>query len=135
MKNIHPQKTSLYFRKCNFLGLRLKSFLYFLKRKRKWNSALYSPSSKNKKNPPWDKFLLSNIKKFLLFSKKTLFLYFRKWKPRKKIFYFTKRNFLIFQDIKTLKNFLNFRKYIPCWKKSKKPLWKNFRKRKKYLVL
>ena len=44
-KKIHPAKYSLYFRKWNFLTLRLKNFLYLLKRKlflyfRKWNPAL-----------------------------------------------------------------------------------------------
>ena len=54
----NPQLTHsihLYFTKWNFLTLRLKNFLYCLKRKlsldfRKWNPALFRPSSK--KNYP-----------------------------------------------------------------------------------
>ena len=44
-----------------FLTLRLKNFLYFLKRKfflysQKWNPTLFSSNSKNKKNPPRENF-------------------------------------------------------------------------------
>ena len=53
-KQIHLRRISLYSRKWSFLTLTLKSLLYFLKRKlflyfRKWNPAVFSPSSKNKK--------------------------------------------------------------------------------------
>ena len=80
IKKIHPKKNSLYFWKWNFLTLILKRYLYFLKRKlflyflkrkfclyflkrklflmfRKWNSALFSPRTKNEKNPPQQNFL------------------------------------------------------------------------------
>ena len=39
-----------------------------------------------------------------------ILLYFWKPKPRKNSLYFRKRNFLIFQETETLKNFLFFRK-------------------------
>ena len=70
-KKINHEKNSLYFRKWNFLALIFKKFLYFFKRKlflyfRKWNPALFTPSSKNKRNPP----------------REGLFSYFRKRKPR-----------------------------------------------------
>ena len=53
-KKIHPEKNSLHFGKLNFLTLRFRNFLYFLKRKlflyfRKWNPALFNSSPKNKK--------------------------------------------------------------------------------------
>ena len=53
-KQIHLKRISLCSRKWSFLTLTLKSLLYFLKRKlflyfRKWNPAVFSPSSKNKK--------------------------------------------------------------------------------------
>ena len=42
-----------------------------------------SPCSKNKKNSSQENILYSNIKNFLYFLKRKLFLYFKKWKPRK----------------------------------------------------
>ena len=67
------KKKFLYF-------LKRKLFLYFLKRKlflyfRKWNPALFTPSSKNKRNPPQENFL-----------------YFRKRKPRKISYIFSKES-------------------------------------------
>ena len=67
----------------------IKNFLYFLERKfflylRKWNPALFTPSSKNKRNSPREHFL-----------------YFRKRKRRKKLLIFSqKKAFLIFQETK-----------------------------------
>ena len=64
---LHPGK-KLYCRKWNFLALTLKNFLYVVKKAfhfRKWNPALYTPSPKNKRNPPWENFF-----------------YFRKRKPQ-----------------------------------------------------
>ena len=54
------KKNSLYFQKWNFLANILKKFLYFFKRKlflyfQKWNPALFSQSSKNKRNPSQEK--------------------------------------------------------------------------------
>ena len=62
-----------------------KLFLYFLKRNvflyfPKWNPALISPNPKNKRNPPWEKFL-----------------YFRKQKPPKTLS--GNRKLLIFQEV------------------------------------
>ena len=65
----------------------IKNFLYFLERKfflylRKWNPALFTPSSKNKRNSPREhSYTLGNgnaEKNFLYFLKRKLFLYFRK---------------------------------------------------------
>ena len=76
-KKIHPEKNSLCFQKWNFLSLILKKFFYFLKGKLflyfwKWNNALFSPRSKNKKNPP----------------PQENFLYFRKQTGNKILFQF-----------------------------------------------
>ena len=54
-KQIHLEKN--WNRKWNFPALVFKKFLYFLKRKvflyfLKWNPALFTRSSKNKRNPP-----------------------------------------------------------------------------------
>ena len=91
-KKNQPEKKFLYFQKWNFLALILKKFLYSLKRKlfqyflkrklflyfRKWNPAIFNPSSENKKIHPEkmsytlgnrnrDKF--GNLKNFLYFRK------------------------------------------------------------------
>ena len=66
---------------------------------------LFSPSLKNKKNPPQENFLYSNIKNFLYFLKRYLFLLFRKWEPEDIVYisgngtflYFRERNILIFR--------------------------------------
>ena len=76
----------------NFLIRNL--FLYFWK----WNLVLFSPSSKNKKNPPQENFQ-----------------YFRKRKPPppppQNCFVFSKmKAFLIFQETETLKSCLYFRR-------------------------
>ena len=62
---------------------------------------LLDPGSKNKKNPPRKIFLITVIlKNFLHFLKRKLFLYFRKWKPRKNFFYFLKRKlFFVFWEM------------------------------------
>ena len=91
IKKIHPEKNSLYFQKWNFLALLLKKFLHFLKRKlflysQKWNPALFSPSSKNKKIYP--------KKTSYIFLKRKLFLCFRKLRPRRNSLYL--RKLLIF---------------------------------------
>ena len=56
-KKTHSEKFFLYFRKWNFLALIFKKSLYSPQRKLflffwKWNSALFTPSFKNKRNPP-----------------------------------------------------------------------------------
>ena len=56
-KKTHSENFFLYFRKWNFLALIFKKSLYSLQRKLflffwKWNSALFTPSFKNKRNPP-----------------------------------------------------------------------------------
>ena len=65
-------------------------------------------------------FSSSNIKKF------HIFLYFRKWKPRKNFLYFLKRKLLYFRKWK-LKSSLYFRRELPNTKNEKNPLlqaWK-----------
>ena len=115
LKKFNTEKNSLYF-------LKRKLFLYF----RKWNPAIFKPSSKNK--------IIIIIIIIIIIHPKEIsytivlknFLYFRKWKPSKKIIssqkndflvfwetetlkknslFFWKRNFLIFQETETLKNF------------------------------
>ena len=46
--------------------------------------ALFSPSSKNKKDSPQENFLYSNIKKFLVFSQKKVVLVFQEMEAPKK---------------------------------------------------
>ena len=118
-KKKSPRKHFFIFQEMKLFSSIFKILLYFLKRKlflyfRKWNPALFSPSSKNKKNSPRENYLNTQILKN--------FLYFRKRKPRKKFLYFLlkrklflyfkKRNFLIFQETKTFKNFLYFRNQL-----------------------
>ena len=93
-KQIHLEKKSLYFVKRNFLTLKLKSFLYFLKRKlflyfRKWNPALSGLSRQ-----------IFSPKEFLIFFPKRScsekFSYIFSKKPPALIF--RKRNFLILRE-------------------------------------
>ena len=93
------------FLKTELSSLDIKNLLYFLERKfflyfRKWDSALFSPSSKNKRNPPLRNFFIlqetKTLEKFLIFSKKDAFLIFRNIETPKKFFIFQKRKFLIF---------------------------------------
>ena len=78
-KKIHPEKNSLYFRKWNFLALKLKEFLYFLKRNlflyfREQNPALFRPRQKNKN---FSYFLeIKLFKKILYISENGTLLYF-----------------------------------------------------------
>ena len=81
----------------------IKKFLYFLKRKllyfRKWNPALFSPSSKNNKNPPRENFLC-----------------FRKRKPLKTSYFFSKetpQKFFIFQE--TEPSYISGKVYSEPW--------------------
>ena len=78
----------------------MKKSLYF----QKWNPALFSPSSKNKKSPPREKFLILHEteapKKLLIFSQKKAFLTFRETETLKKL--------LIFQETETSKKLLIF---------------------------
>ena len=98
-------KKMVIFLKTELSTLNIKNLLYFLERKfflyfRKWNSALFRPSSKNKRNPPLRKFFIlqetKTPEKFLIFSKKDAFLIFRNMETPKKFFIFQKRKFLIF---------------------------------------
>ena len=117
------------FLKKELSSLDIKNLLYFLERKfflyfRKWNSALFSPSSKNKRNPPLKKiFILQETKtleKFLIFSKKDAFLIFRNMETPKKFFIFQETktpekflifsNFLLFRNMETPKKFFIFQK-------------------------
>ena len=90
-KKTHSEKFFLYFRKWNFLALIFKKSLYSLQRKLflffwKWNSALFTPSFKNKRNPPQKteaklSYILENgtciAWNFIIFSlKKKLYLIF-----------------------------------------------------------
>ena len=72
-------------------------FLYF----RKKTPALFSLSSRNKKNPPREIFLYLRKRKprenFLYFFKRKLFLYFRKRKPRKMLYISGNGDFLYFR--------------------------------------
>ena len=122
-KNL-SQKSSLYFKKWNFLASRLKNFLYFMKYNflalrlkdflyfGKWNFlALYSGK--------WN-FLALILKTFLCFLKRRFFLYFEKRKPQKFIFsgsrtflYF--RKLLIFHEVT-----------FPARKMKRKTLLKSF---------
>ena len=90
----------------------------------KWSCMIWSylahclsPSSKSKKYLFWKKILYflifremklpgSNIKKFSHFFKRKLFLFFGKRKPQRNSLYFRKRNFLTFQEMKTIKKLL-----------------------------
>ena len=102
-------------------------------------SALFSPSSKNKKNPPslqlldqisytpekWN-FLTLILKNFLHFLKRKLFLCFEKRKPRKSSLYFREWIFLLFWETETLKKSLYFRRKLPNLKNGTKPILKKF---------
>ena len=100
-----------YLKKLLYL-LKGKVFLYFLK----WNLALFTPNSKNKRNPPQENFLRFRKRKprrnFSRFLKRKLFLYLRKRKLRngnsKKTSYISRGN------LQSPKN------------KQKSPLWRNF---------
>ena len=130
-KNPYPQKF-LIFREMKLFALILKKILYFLKRKLflyflkksfflhfinkklflyflKWRPALFTPNSKNKRNPPRENFL-----------------YFRKRKPRKISCVFLKECFCYISgngnpETETLKELLIFLG-ITCkaWKTNKK---------------
>ena len=116
-QKVQPEKNSLYFGKWNFLAsiskkllhlLKGKVFLYFLK----WNLALFTPNSKNKRNPPQENFLRFWKRKprrnFLCFLKRKLFLYLRKRKLRNGNSNISRGN------LQSPKN------------KQKSPLWRNF---------
>ena len=77
-KKINPEKNSLCFRKWNSLTLRLKNFLYFLKRK------------------------------LFLYFRKQNFLIFQETETPKKIAYSSGNRFFIFQEMKTPKKFFIF---------------------------
>ena len=116
-KKIHNPKNSSYFGKWNFITLILKNLLYFVKRKLflhflnrkffsyflKWKPALFTPSSKNKRNPPRENFLYfrkqKSQKEFLYFLKRKFFLLFGKRKSQKNYLYFRKQNFLLYETV------------------------------------
>ena len=136
IKKICPKNNCLYFGKWNFLTLRLKNFLYFLKKAPR----IFQPKLKKiKKNPPRKKFLIfqemellrSNIKKNSgNGNPENNSLYFRKRKPWKSFLNSGKRNLsvhpqkisnisgngnpppkkFIFQEMETPKNSLYFQK-------------------------
>ena len=133
---MRSEKNSLYFRKCNFLALILKFFLYFLifqetETLKKLlifpETELFNPSSKNEKNPPRENFLSFRKpkarKNFSYFLKRKLFLYFGKLKPRKN-FIFQETEFsyisgkgnpkklLIFQEVKSFLYFGRWKKFL-----------------------
>ena len=108
INKIHPENNSLYFRKWNFLTLRLTNFLYFLKKK----AFLIFPEMKPCTfRPQPSKFFLKKQfrKNFLYFGKQSLknFSYFRKWNF---LTFSQKRAFLILQEMETPKKFLIFSK-------------------------
>ena len=82
IKEIHPEKYSLYFGKCNFLTLRLRNFLYFLNRK----LFLYFLKERPLHFPDWAPRILPR-KIYYIFPKKKL--------PEKGSYIFLKK--LIFQ--------------------------------------
>ena len=128
-KKIHNPKNSSYFGKWNFLTLILKNLLYFVKRKLflhflnrkffsyflKWKPALFTPSSKNKRNPPRENFL-----------------YFRKQKSRKISCVFLEESFSYISrngksETETLKMLLVFQGgNLQSLKNKKSLLWRNF---------
>ena len=73
---IFSKKKNIFFGKWNFLALRLKKFLYFLKKSFSYISGRNFSSSKNKKQPPWKKFLHFGKWNFLALRLKA-FLYFK----------------------------------------------------------
>ena len=109
LKKFNTEKNSLYF-------LKRKLFLYF----RKWNPAIFKPSSKNK---------IIIIIIIIIHPKEISytivlknFLYFRKWKPSKKLYFLKRMIFLYFGKRKPWKKipcisgnetFLYFRKLKP----------------------
>ena len=67
IKKIHSEKNSLHFRKWNFLTLRLKNFLYFLKKKFFLYFLKKVPILLEMETPP--KFFISRNGTFLYFGK------------------------------------------------------------------
>ena len=111
-----PPKKLLYFRKWNFLALRLRDFLYFLKKSFSYIAGNRTfcertfTTGKKKKSPPRKSFLhfgiqnfpVSSLKSFLYFGKcnslifsrkKKIFLLFRKMEPPRKTSYILRGNF------------------------------------------
>ena len=68
---------------------------------------LLSPSSKNKKNPPRENFLYSNIKKFLLFSQKKAVLIFQET-PKRFLILSQKKAFVIFWETEAPKKLFGY---------------------------
>ena len=90
-------------------------------------------------------FLTLILRYFLYFLYRKLFLYFRKWKPRKNSLYFRKRNFLTFQEVsflarkmkkkkKTQKKYLLFKEMERSSPKPKKHKFLILSKKQKSLV-
>ena len=103
-KNTRRKKKSLYFRKWNFLALRLISYIFseesfsYISR----NGTLYfsrNPAQTRQinKNPPRENFFHSNIKNFLHALKRKLSI-LPETETHKNSLYFRKRNFLIFRE-------------------------------------
>ena len=112
-KKTTPPKKFLKFRKWNLLTLRLKKFLYFLKKNVLGGNFPSSEKSTLKNFPIFKKIELSSLKlkKFLhknvfIFSQKKLFLYFRKWKTLIKILLIQEGTF------RPRKNFLYIRREL-----------------------
>ena len=89
-KKIHPEKNSFHLRKLNFLTIRLKKFLYFLKRQRFLyfrKGTLHFLSSGLKKESTLQKFLICSQKKaFLIFRELELYYISRKGNPEKNLY-------------------------------------------------
>ena len=104
-KKIHPEKKSFYLRKLNFITIRLKKFLYFLKRQlflyfRKGTLHFLSSGLKKKIYPGKILYMFSK-ESFLNISGTRTLLYFTKRKPRKKSLHFRKRNFFYILENET----------------------------------
>ena len=94
-KKNHLKKNSLYFGKWNFLDLILKDLLYFLYfRKQNPSNILVNrtfqpkPEKIKKINPRKMELSNSNIKRFLIFSRKKAFLIFQETKTSQKVLIF-----------------------------------------------
>ena len=119
-KKTHPGKRSLYFRKWNFLTLRLNNFLYFLKRKPflyflKWDAAFFSTCSKIHT----EKVELSNSN---IFSKES-FSYISGNKNPQKFFVFHKAELSYISGNRNPKKLIIFKERTSRLEKNEKDLF------------
>ena len=112
-KKTTPLQKILKVQEMNLLALRLKKFLYFLKKNVLGGNFPRSKKSTLKNFPIFKKIELSSLKlkkflhkRFFILSQKKLFLYFRKWRTLIKILLIQEGNF------RPRKNFLHFRREL-----------------------